>query len=168
MTYTSHGHHIPNSPEDLSDIPPRARCGGPGLCGLCSSESSIWNQANDRDKFIGSLDEARQHQGILIPRLFVPKPISVKAIQFLGGASAGMDIEAWVKANGGNATWRNAALPWTSPQGTEGHSGWPETLSLETPNGWVEIRVGWWISQGSDGYFYPYNNVFFKENFEEI
>jgi ferredoxin len=36
--YTSHGHHIPNTPVE-SEHPARvARCGGPGICQQCSIE----------------------------------------------------------------------------------------------------------------------------------
>lgn len=38
MTYTSHGHHIEGT---STENPPglRARCGGPGLCDICSRQS---------------------------------------------------------------------------------------------------------------------------------
>lgn len=40
MTYTSHGHYIPGT--QVSALPPRqvARCGGPGMCVVCSREAA--------------------------------------------------------------------------------------------------------------------------------
>ena len=48
MTYTSHGHHISGSVLDSGDAPPKARCGGPGLCGKCSAEQAAWQKEADR------------------------------------------------------------------------------------------------------------------------
>jgi hypothetical protein len=167
MTYTSHGHHITGSPEDKGDIPPKARCGGPGLCGLCSTEQSSWQQAADREAVIHTLDEARQHEGIRIPYIFQTKVVRVEALQFTGGPAVGMDLEQWINSNGGNATWQNAAEPWTSPDGNEGHTGWPESLRVETPEGWVEASVGSWIIRGTEGEFYPCRDSIFRTKYEE-
>lgn len=39
MAYTTHGHHIPGSPlEDDAGPPSVYRCGGPGLCDICSKQ----------------------------------------------------------------------------------------------------------------------------------
>jgi hypothetical protein len=40
MTFTSHGHHIPGSPDyDESEKVPVSRCGGPNLCSTCKHEA---------------------------------------------------------------------------------------------------------------------------------
>lgn len=169
MALTTHGWHIARSPEDEGDLPPRARCGGPGLCGLCSSQQSTWQIAAEREGYLASLDDARKHEGILLPRIFQSKPVQVYAIQFVGGPAAGMDLEKWINANQGNATWVNAADPWTSPDDpTVGHEGWPERLSLETADGWKEVPVEWWIVHGTEGEFYPIEDSVFKKKYEEL
>jgi hypothetical protein len=57
--YTSHGHHITGTP--LEDEPPSrvTRCGGAGLCGLCSQEiASYIKSRTTQEKFpAGSLDQ---------------------------------------------------------------------------------------------------------------
>lgn len=39
MTFTSHGHHIPGTLDLRPYGGPVARCGGPGLCPVCSQEA---------------------------------------------------------------------------------------------------------------------------------
>jgi len=166
MAYTSHGWHITGSPED-EDIPEaKARCGGPGLCGLCSSQQASWQQEAARLGLIASLDAKMKHEGLIRSQTFVSRPSKVEAIRFMGGVGNGMDLEAWVKAMGGNATWQNAADPWTSEDGQMGHSGWPESLKLETPGGWQEVLPGNWIVMGSRNDFYPIPDDVFTEKYE--
>lgn len=40
MSYTTHGHHIQGTPTAGAKPERVARCGGPGLCRMCSLESS--------------------------------------------------------------------------------------------------------------------------------
>lgn len=168
MTYTSHGHHIEGSPLDTGDAPPKARCGGPGLCSLCSSQAAQWAQANARERIISELDADKKHEGRIVAHKFVSIPTQVEAIQFTGGPAIGMDIEAWVKCHGGNATWRNGAEPWTASDGVTGHNGWPETLTVQTLEGFTEALPGWWIIRGSEGDFYPLPDETFKKKYKEI
>lgn len=169
MTYTSHGHHIPGSPKESGDLLPKARCGGPGLCGLCSSQSATWQQEAERLGILQSLDsELNNHEGLINPVVFQSRIVQVEAIQFTGGASIGMDIEAWINANGGNATWQNEIAPWVSEDGKEGHSGIPEKLTVQTPGGFMEAPVGDWIIRGTKGEFYPCSDDVFHEKYEEI
>ena len=169
MTYTSHGHHISGSVLDSGDAPSKARCGGPGLCGKCSAEQAAWQKEADRLAEIKKLDDASpQHQGILIPKRFKTKPVEIEAIQFVGGPANGMDIVAWIGANGGKATWRNSAAPWTSEDGTAGHSGWPESLTIETLEGHMQAPEGWWIIRGTEGEFYPCADAPFHKKYEEL
>jgi len=43
MTYTTHGHHIPNSPtNDENQDVPRYRCGGTLLCPVCRKDAGLW------------------------------------------------------------------------------------------------------------------------------
>lgn len=170
MTYTSHGHHIPGSPVDAGDAPPKARCGGPGLCGVCTAQRDTWQIEAERLGVLADLDNALpQHQGILVPKVYQTKVVNVEAIQFTGGAANGMDIEAWVKAYGGNATWRNEIDPWVSEDGTQGHPGIPEMLTIRTPDErYLEAEPGWWILRGLEGEFYPISDKAFRDKYEEI
>ncbi len=170
MTLTSHGHHIPGSPAETGDSPPKARCGGPGLCGVCTSQTDTWRIEAERLGVLAELDEAlTQHEGILVAKVYQTKVVNIEAIQFTGGAANGMDIEAWVKSYGGNATWRNKMDPWQSEDGTEGHSGLPEMPSLRTPDGrYLEAEPGWWIIRGMEGEFYPISDVAFHQKYEDL
>ena len=38
MALTRHGYHILGSGEDIPPLPPKARCGGPGLCIQCNED----------------------------------------------------------------------------------------------------------------------------------
>lgn len=157
MTYTNHNHHIPGSPEDPLPFGAKIhRCGGPGLCALCSKEATAWTIQDLHDK--AERREKAEQDALHTPAnhatVFQSIPSEIVAIQFTGGGSQGRDIEAWIKANGGNATWREAAEPY-HPEGDEpGHDGWPETLQIETDAGWTEAKVGYWVIQGTEGEFY--------------
>ena len=169
MTLTSHGHHIPGSPEEVGDSPPKARCGGPGLCGVCSSQTSVWQQEAERLGVLADLDNASvQHQGILVPQVYQSKIVNIEAIQFTGGAANGMDIEAWVKAFGGNATWRTHIDAWQSEDGNEGHGEIPEILTIQTLEGYMEAPPSWWIIRGTKGEFYPCRDDVFQEKYEPL
>ena len=169
MTYTSHGHHIPGSPNDPGDAPPAARCGGPGLCGVCSKQSDTWRLEADRLGVLAALDSATpQHEGILVANVYQSKIVNIEAIQFTGGASNGMDIETWIKANGGNATWRNEMAPWRSEDGTMGHDGIPEMLTIQTLEGFMEALPNSWIIRGTEGEFYPIRDEVFREKYEPL
>ena len=170
MTYTSHGHHIPGSPTDPGDAPPSARCGGPGLCGVCTSQSDLWRQEAERLGVLEALDAAAaQHQGIMVAKIYQTKIINIEAIQFTGGAGNGMDIEAWVKSYGGIATWRKKLDRWESEDGLESHNGIPEMLTIRTPDDrYLEALPGWWIIRGTEGEFYPISNEAFHAKYEEL
>lgn len=169
MTYTSHGHHIPGSPVDPLDPPPKKQCGGVGLCGLCSSQSILWQQEAERLGVLADLDaQTPPHQGIMVPRLYETEPVQLNAIQFTGGAANGMDLEAWIKSYNGNATWRNEIEPWSNEDGTLGHDTIPEMLTVETPTGWQEATPGSWIVQGTEGEFYPVPDETFRKKYREV
>lgn len=169
MTLTSHAHHIPGSPEEVGDSPPAAKCGGPGLCGVCTSQATVWQQEAERLGVLADLDApAAQHQGILVAEVYQSKVVNVEAIQFTGGAANGMDIEAWVNSYGGTATWRNHIDAWQSEDGTEGHGEIPEALSVQTFEGYTEAAPGWWILRGTQGEFYPCRDDVFREKYEPL
>lgn len=63
--YTSHGHQILNTPVE-GEQPPVARCGGPGLCALCSHES-IQHQKNKEQT--------------MQTTIYIRKPFEVEAVE---------------------------------------------------------------------------------------
>lgn len=166
MAYTNHGWHISGSPEEgTPDV--QARCGGPGLCALCTSQQAEWQQEAARRGLIASLDAKMKHQGILKSQTFRSRPSTVEAIRFMGGVGNGMDLETWIKAMGGNATWQNSADPLLADDGeTLIHNGWSESLRVETPGGWQEVLPGNWIVMGTKQDFYPIPDDVFTEKYE--
>jgi hypothetical protein len=169
MTYTSHGHHIDGSPMDSGDAPQMARCGGPGLCGLCTQQSFFWRQEAERTGILAKPDEqSARHEGILTPIHFQSKIVDIHAVQFTGGAANGMDIVAWVNSYGGNATWNNAQDPWTSEDGTEGHGGYPESLTIQYGDTYPEVPVGHWVILGTEGEFYSIPDAVLRKKYEEV
>lgn len=169
MTITSHGHHIPGSPAETGDTPPKARCGGPGLCGVCTKQAQTWQIEAERLGILSDLDaKLNDHEGILVAKVYESVVVNIEAIQFTGGAANGMDIEAWVKAYGGNATWRNTIDAWQSEDGSEGHPEIPEALTIQTFEGYTEAQPGWWIVRGTEGEFYPCRDDVFRKKYREL
>lgn len=165
MTYTSHGHHIPDSPEETEPSLRKARCGGPGLCAVCSTETAKWAEDNllqnalDAVKMTGLLG----HKTIPQAARFQTKPVDVVAIQYEGG-SDGADIERWIKANGKNATWNDH-----QPALREGDHTHPEILRsffIETPLGWTEVKPQWWIIHTQSGFFTTCSPEEFPKTFQ--
>lgn len=60
--YTSHGHAIPGTPLELPRPDVRMRCGGPGLCKVCSDETLI---VRNKAEYTKELDD-------LTPMVFLP------------------------------------------------------------------------------------------------
>lgn len=157
MTYTSHGHLIPGSPVDAESPEKIFRCGGPGLCAVCTRESGEWTESNLIQGAIARVMNSglAEHEPVIEAHRYQSKIVDIVAIEFTGGAANGHDIVNWIIRNGGNATWEDGSPPWTSEDGTESHGGWSENLKIETDAGWVEAQVGDFIIQGTDGEFYP-------------
>lgn len=173
MTYTGHYHHIPGSPEDPLPFGVKvARCGGPGLCALCSNEATSWVLKDLHDK--AEATEKKEKFKLNTPgqtaapvaRIFQSIPAEVVAIQYTGGAGLGRDIEAWIKNNGGNATYRDASEPLEAVGDAPGHDGWPESLYIETDAGWTQAHEGYWVIQGTAGEFYPCRPDVFERKYE--
>jgi len=137
---------------------------------VCTSQTAVWQQEAERLGVLADLDDALagQHQGILVAKVYQSKIVNIEAIQFTGGAANGMDIEAWVNAYGGNATWQNEMEPWQSEDGSEGHNGIPEMLTIQTLEGYMEAPPSWWIIRETKGEFYPCRDDVFREKYEEI
>lgn len=84
MTYTSHGHHIDGTIKDDNRPLKVARCGGPGLCDICSKEAMYALQTNKDYKMIE-------------PIKYVRKPFEVEAVEV---TEETMDeVSAWCRGN---------------------------------------------------------------------
>lgn len=156
MTYTSHGHHIQDSPtSDEEEVPRIARCGGPGLCSSCSVESAKWaenhilQESIDRAEMSGTYG----HTPVITANRYVTIPSEIVAIQFTGGPANGLDIVNWINNNGGSSSYM-APHPETDIDG-HSHPAIFENLHIQTDAGWTNAWVGYWIIQGTEGEFYP-------------
>lgn len=47
MAYTSHGHHIPGTVDNHQRPETIARCGGPGLCKVCSKQAGMYTHPSN-------------------------------------------------------------------------------------------------------------------------
>lgn len=169
MTYTSHGHHIDGSPVDPSPPTDVIRCGGPGLCSVCTRESATWTEENRLAALLQKQATAglEGHSEATTAARYTPKKQDYIAIQFTGGPGNGHDIVNWVKAQGGNATYVPYEPPYR-PQGPDetGHDGWPEVIQIEGIETWKEASVGWWIVQDPESVFETYRPERFNSKFE--
>lgn len=161
MVYTSHGHHIPDSPEEKIAPKRLARCGGPGLCSLCSSESGIWAEKNLLDSVIDKIKMSGEkgHKSIVQAARYQTKPKNVIAVQYEGDAT-GLDIEKWIKANGGNATWND------DQEACDVHPAIKRSFFLETTLGWYEVKPNYWVILKDSGYFTILPPDIFNEEYE--
>ena len=169
MTYTSHGHHIPDSPTDDETEHPRvARCGGPGLCGACSTETAKWAERNllqdavDKAAMTGRMG----HTEAIHARRYKTKPAEIIAVQYNGGAADGLDIVQWIRTNGGQASY---IAP--QPAYLENDMNFPEIeekLDIMTDTGlYAQAHPGFWVIQGTEGEFYPCPPDIFANKYEQ-
>lgn len=169
MTFTAHGHQIPGSPADPRPEGMKVfRCGGVGLCSLCSNEATAWTIKDLHDKAEAKelAEKQAEHTPATHGTVFQTVPAEIVAIQFTGGGGQGRDIESWIKSNGGNATWYEAAEPVEAVGDAPGHDGWAESLTIETDAGWTEAKVGYWVIKGTAGEFYPCRPDVFERKYE--
>lgn len=167
MTRTSHGHHIPDSPTNDEDTSFRvARCGGPGLCALCSLETGKYAEAQFLQAAVEKalMSGYRGHTPVPEAARYQSKPSEIVAIQWEGGPGPGLDIVAWIKRSGHNATFTAA-----QPESTSGDLVVPEifeSITVETDSGWATAQPGWWIIQDAGGSFYPCPPDVFDRKYE--
>lgn len=168
MTYTSHGHHIPDSSKDDEIERPRvARCGGPGLCASCSTESAKWAERKFLQDAINreAMAERMGHTEVIHASRYQAKPAEIIAVQYNGGTGDGLDIVQWIKNNGGNASY---IAP--QPAYLENDFNFPEiheSLNIETnAQTWAQAYPGYYIIQGTQGEFYPCPPDVFADKYE--
>lgn len=168
MTYTSHGHHIPDSTtEDETEVPRKARCGGPGLCAICSTETGKWAERKFLQDAVNreAMAERMGHVEAIHASRFQTKPAEVVAVQYNGGTSDGLDIVQWIRNNGGEA---NYIAP--QPAYLENDMNFPEIeekLDVMTDIGlFAQAYPGYWIIQGTEGEFYPCRPEVFDKKYK--
>jgi hypothetical protein len=91
MTYTSHGHHIPDSIDVESPPEKKARCGGPGLCSVCSFEALQFSK-NHVTKVTGRIPDNNE------PFKTVPLAIYVGGTRRIIGTATviGEEVTCWI------------------------------------------------------------------------
>jgi hypothetical protein len=85
MTFTSHGHHIINTPFDDQPKPTLiARCGGPGLCKECSNETYVAQVALANNTPISQpavATEPKEDPHMITTQRYARKRFEVDAVQ---------------------------------------------------------------------------------------
>lgn len=146
MTLSSHGHHMPGTTRDDEEYDPsipKARCGGPGLCPVCSAEATTARTA---------LQSGR-------PRMYVKKPVKVYAMQWDGSAKEAGPIIDWILRGGGSASYREV---------NETEHRQHAELRIRTLEGVMIGNPYDYIIKGVQGEFYPCKPDIFAETYEEV
>lgn len=89
------------------------------------------------------------------------KPIQIETVQWDGKAESATPIINWVLKNDGNARY-DCATQYCSG-GDEDH-----VLVIETLEGPMQAREGWWIARGVEGEFYPIKNSVFDKTYDVV
>ena len=88
MAWTSHGHHIAGTDLDPDFRPnQRMRCGGPNLCGKCSSEQARAHQ------------RLREAANLQVEKHYHRKPARVTAVFWDGTVEGAGPILNWLRSN---------------------------------------------------------------------
>jgi len=83
------------------------------------------------------------------------KPVVIEAVQFHGSTTEKVAIENWI-----------AGGPFPRPGGV--HTRDITSFSIETLEGDMKVRPGWWVIQGVQGEFYPCDPDIFEKTYEEV
>lgn len=87
--------------------------------------------------------------------LYRKKPITIEAIQWDGNGidsepNSGLSIIRWIRDNGGKASLTLYGI------------------HIETLEGTMIARIGWWIIKGVNGEFYPCAPDIFEKTYEKV
>jgi hypothetical protein len=96
------------------------------------------------------------------------KPVEVEAVQFAGGAAAATPIINWMLRHDCAATWSEAYDAWESDDGTMGHPGELEGITIQTLAGDMHVGAGDWIIRGIKGEFYLCEPDIFEATYEAV
>lgn len=169
MTFTTHGHHIKGTILSVTARPNIARCGGPGLCDICSTEAYMLTSAQGIPsahtfEFIKkeTFTMENANKNTVNPKKYLRKPFEVEAIQV---TDQNFDaVAAWCGGKIVTVQETQAELPEfdTVPQRRYISVEVARPLSRRQ----TEAYVGDWILYASKGYKVYANRPFMK-NFEE-
>lgn len=95
-------------------------------------------------------------------RVFRKRPVLVRAMEFTGGAENATEIINWILAYGGTARYRSAQ------DSDQEHLATYEGIAIDTLEGTMNARPGWWIIRGVQGEFYKCKPDIFFATYEEI
>lgn len=101
---------------------------------------------------------------------YTKKPIRIWAWKF--DQYNGPLIANWVNQNTPTpegetaAEWFPEEAPWQNPEGTEGHDGEPQRLTIHTLEGIMYANLGDFIVKGIEGEFYPVKPNIFNATYE--
>lgn len=79
------------------------------------------------------------------------KPVVVEAMQFTGGAQRATPVIDWVLASGGTARYHD-----------------DDTIAIDTLEGTMSARSGWFVIRGVQGEFYPCEPEIFAQTYEPV
>jgi hypothetical protein len=94
------------------------------------------------------------------------KPVAVEAVQYLGGSKNAKEVVDWVRANGGEASWRASYEFDTNADGT-GQSGWAEILYVVGNKEHKQVAINDWVVMTETGKFDPISPGVFEEAFDD-
>lgn len=86
------------------------------------------------------------------------RPVEVEAMQWDGTDEGASDVVAWVLASGGTATFHDASPAMSTPS----------YISIDTLEGPMRARAGWWIIRGVRGEFYPCDRESFANTYDIV
>ena len=108
MTLTSHGHHIPGTPDTDEDIVhDKIRCGGISVCKTCREEvAGVQILKESKIEIPTELLTSPEEEPRVIPiEIWRPIVRNVGAMEFTGGEESAVDIMSWLANTGIHTTY---------------------------------------------------------------
>lgn len=174
MTFTSHGHHIPGTILAVRPRPSVSRCGGPGLCQVCSAEAFdslnrkqylVIPSAPQSENAMQKETEVVENNMTVQTKKFLRKPFEVEAVQVTEENFE--DVAAWC---GGSIVTVQDTQTQNSIPGVGDPNAPRRFISVEVARPLsrrqTEAYVGDWVLYASKG-FKVYANRAFSKNFDE-
>lgn len=84
-------------------------------------------------------------------KAFRKRPVEIEAVQWDGTVEAATPIIQWVLDNGGTARYHGERRPLDDPELLLQ----PACIVIDTMEGSMAAKAGWWIIKGIKGEFYP-------------
>ena len=175
MSYTTHGWHIPGTPDALDEggkLPKRARCGGVRLCGQCKTEAlaALPSDAVAAEDLRVDLEALANPQGVeVLPvEIFRPNYYTFPAMQFTGDYESFEDIKTWLTSHGHTcAFWENEYNRQIDDRENQVQFRTPvgDTRTLH-PGDWLVLWISPWDRNNTPGPKPAEFKAYSQENFE--